>query len=396
MVPAVEMVLETEEAFLVLFFLMIRRPPRSTLFPYTTLFRSRWSAGRAPARRVPGAPPRAGQTCVRSFVGLEPELKLAQEMLAPVGRGKRRALQDGALDRLVVELVAARLDERRREHLARRQLYDVENRLRVSLDLRRQHHVALDLGADLVDVARVGQSGDRGGDRLRGVRPPAGLQRLLLLSELLPDARSRVELERGLLFLGGLLFALHRDIRLRRLLFDFGRLLGFGLRLDLRLGLRLDRGGRHDLGDLAPQLHLHRVGMLGLPVQAEHQHGEEHQMHQGRQRGRREAARLVRRERVAHEAGFTSRPTRRMFWRCSSSMTLSTASTSCEFDTARSSARPLSRSRSISDWSRLTITSSGVAGACEDLPTVGRSITPGFTSGAVTMKMTSSTSITST
>src|SRR6476469_4348219 len=39
-----------------LFFLMIRRPPRSTLFPYTTLFRSRrpapaWSAiaGRSPA-----------------------------------------------------------------------------------------------------------------------------------------------------------------------------------------------------------------------------------------------------------------------------------------------------------------------------------------------------------
>src|SRR3712207_7287515 len=27
-------------AFLVVFFLMIRRPPRSTLFPYTTLFRS--------------------------------------------------------------------------------------------------------------------------------------------------------------------------------------------------------------------------------------------------------------------------------------------------------------------------------------------------------------------
>src|SRR3712207_8786350 len=28
------------------FFLMIRRPPRSTLFPYTTLFRSRPDAGR--------------------------------------------------------------------------------------------------------------------------------------------------------------------------------------------------------------------------------------------------------------------------------------------------------------------------------------------------------------
>src|ERR1039457_7293335 len=27
-----------------IFFLMIRRPPRSTLFPYTTLFRSRWGS----------------------------------------------------------------------------------------------------------------------------------------------------------------------------------------------------------------------------------------------------------------------------------------------------------------------------------------------------------------
>src|SRR5215211_5638642 len=38
----------------VVFFLMIRRPPRSTLFPYTTLFRSprgRCRAGRSPLRR---------------------------------------------------------------------------------------------------------------------------------------------------------------------------------------------------------------------------------------------------------------------------------------------------------------------------------------------------------
>src|SRR5258705_12902692 len=34
---------------LLFFFLMIRRPPRSTLFPYTTLFRSRLRADR-PAR----------------------------------------------------------------------------------------------------------------------------------------------------------------------------------------------------------------------------------------------------------------------------------------------------------------------------------------------------------
>src|SRR5215216_7141162 len=38
------------------FFLMIRRPPRSTLFPYTTLFRS----PRAPRRRsAPRSPPSA-------------------------------------------------------------------------------------------------------------------------------------------------------------------------------------------------------------------------------------------------------------------------------------------------------------------------------------------------
>src|SRR3989449_6982820 len=37
------------------FFLMIRRPPRSTLFPYTTLFRSR---GRTDHQPAPGGDPR--------------------------------------------------------------------------------------------------------------------------------------------------------------------------------------------------------------------------------------------------------------------------------------------------------------------------------------------------
>src|SRR5260221_6599218 len=34
------------------FFLMIRRPPRSTLFPYTTLFRSRCRTARRPPQRA--------------------------------------------------------------------------------------------------------------------------------------------------------------------------------------------------------------------------------------------------------------------------------------------------------------------------------------------------------
>src|SRR5687768_18349010 len=54
----------------VFFFLVIRRPPRSTLFPYTTLFRSGLhAAGRArlcPARRIPGAPDRATGPAERS------------------------------------------------------------------------------------------------------------------------------------------------------------------------------------------------------------------------------------------------------------------------------------------------------------------------------------------
>src|SRR6266496_5963182 len=41
------------------FFLMIRRPPRSTLFPYTTLFRSRCVASGTAATGVSGWTPHA-------------------------------------------------------------------------------------------------------------------------------------------------------------------------------------------------------------------------------------------------------------------------------------------------------------------------------------------------
>src|SRR2546422_7057734 len=44
----------------IFFFLMIRRPPRSTLFPYTTLFRSsRWTSSTScrPAGRPPSSRP---------------------------------------------------------------------------------------------------------------------------------------------------------------------------------------------------------------------------------------------------------------------------------------------------------------------------------------------------
>src|SRR2546427_4910784 len=48
------------------FFLMIRRPPRSTLFPYTTLFRS-VSASVSRSLRVRILPPRAPPRAMRSL-----------------------------------------------------------------------------------------------------------------------------------------------------------------------------------------------------------------------------------------------------------------------------------------------------------------------------------------
>src|SRR2546429_3722207 len=43
--------------FFLFFFLMIRRPPRSTLFPYTTLFRSRRHLAPLPAAEPRGREP---------------------------------------------------------------------------------------------------------------------------------------------------------------------------------------------------------------------------------------------------------------------------------------------------------------------------------------------------
>src|SRR5436853_4938650 len=61
------------------FFLMIRRPPRSTLFPYTTLFRSLMPSSRQ-ARRIRSAiSPRLAMTIFSIMSGLfEDEQRLAE------------------------------------------------------------------------------------------------------------------------------------------------------------------------------------------------------------------------------------------------------------------------------------------------------------------------------
>src|SRR2546430_11765402 len=63
---------------------MIRRPPRSTLFPYTTLFRSGAEAGTL-ARGDGGAAPRGRAR--RQSAGRAPQPRLRVRATGPVGRG---------------------------------------------------------------------------------------------------------------------------------------------------------------------------------------------------------------------------------------------------------------------------------------------------------------------
>src|SRR5256886_16587944 len=72
------------------FFLMIRRPPRSTLFPYTTLFRSvSQLLQRRPMRVREDDEPQIGPT--------------GEQILRVPGLGERGAVQHGAVTRVVGE-----------------------------------------------------------------------------------------------------------------------------------------------------------------------------------------------------------------------------------------------------------------------------------------------------
>src|SRR5687768_18207551 len=99
---------------------MIRRPPRSTLFPYTTLFRSGYAAGSTP------------NPCVRcnGSVRLEPMIELA-------GRLGAASLATGHYARVVDDgggpLLAPRSEEHTSElqsrlHLVCRLLLEKKNR----------------------------------------------------------------------------------------------------------------------------------------------------------------------------------------------------------------------------------------------------------------------------
>src|SRR2546425_12636900 len=90
---------------------MIRRPPRSTLFPYTTLFRSLLRALDRPADLLDtaladGQPP--GAIADRIAAAVLPDATLRQELLETLDVANRLARVAAALEDLVNELLGGR------------------------------------------------------------------------------------------------------------------------------------------------------------------------------------------------------------------------------------------------------------------------------------------------
>src|SRR3712207_7402289 len=102
---------------------MIRRPPRSTLFPYTTLFRSRTDAGRLPVQQ---------RTVEERDHAL---LALARARLGPVRRGLRRGCdrEDGGCQAARSEEHTAELQSR--QSLVCRLLLEKNNHAEVAAPL---------------------------------------------------------------------------------------------------------------------------------------------------------------------------------------------------------------------------------------------------------------------
>src|SRR5256886_7661056 len=126
---------------------MIRRPPRSTLFPYTTLFRSGIRTertnpgGRCAARRRPRAPsPPFGTGAVRARKWKQSE-KLAQPL--------RRALPPGRSEEHTSELQS-------QSNLVCRLLLEKKKVLEhVDVDQEALRHLGIDLGDDAAQLVPV-------------------------------------------------------------------------------------------------------------------------------------------------------------------------------------------------------------------------------------------------
>src|SRR2546422_2975917 len=104
--------------FLFFFFLMIRRPPRSTLFPYTTLFRSR-----PPPRVADG-----GHDFLARFHGLSPRR---------MGRSEEHTSELQSRLHLVCRLL---LEKKKKTHNMKQTISD--KRIEKTTRIGRSHHTA--------------------------------------------------------------------------------------------------------------------------------------------------------------------------------------------------------------------------------------------------------------
>src|SRR2546430_17209173 len=83
--------------YLFFFFLMIRRPPRSTLFPYTTLFRSVVTRGAAAARSFSACYLRGGELIAIDTVNQPKDQMAARKLIAAHARPDPDKLADAAI-----------------------------------------------------------------------------------------------------------------------------------------------------------------------------------------------------------------------------------------------------------------------------------------------------------
>src|SRR5687767_15633115 len=90
---------------LMIFFLMIRRPPRSTLFPYTTLFRSPAARDPAPGRRLRDGGKRRDGRGTRTASRLEPSRRHRRAGTARLGRSEEHTSELQSLAYLVCRLL---------------------------------------------------------------------------------------------------------------------------------------------------------------------------------------------------------------------------------------------------------------------------------------------------
>src|SRR5438046_3852815 len=96
---------------------MLRQPPKSTLFPYTTLFRSRSKACSPPASTLPPSPGAHAKACIVRFLSVQespiPEAKSRRSR--PAGaRSEEHTSELQSLTNLVCRLLLEKKKKRSR------------------------------------------------------------------------------------------------------------------------------------------------------------------------------------------------------------------------------------------------------------------------------------------